>query len=688
MRATAVAAALGATLAAGIAAPAGLTAGGQARPAAPAQTPFPSPPGQGQSAKGTGLIVGQVLDGTTGKPVGGALVTLTMTVTTTRPQGAAPQGLSSTTMTVSDGRGGVSSSTDVIVSSSSTGRVLADGEGRFMFHDLPAGNANLTATAPGYNSGSYGATRPNDPSRSIRLAEGERMSTAAVRLWRLCTIAGTITDEAGEPLVNVQVSALRFSTTNGTRRTEGGPQAQTDDRGAYHFLLQAGDYLLVVPATSTSVPMSSIDLFQQSMTNPVALTDFMRALSESGAPGINVSNGYRVGNTEFSTSGSMSRNSPPPKPDGPLLVYQTTYFPNATNPSQAETISLAPGEDRLNADLSMRLATTVRVTGALVSPDGNGSNLGVKLVAADSKDAQFNSNYPAANTASDATGAFTFLGVPPGQYELQVTRIARPQVMAGPNGTTTTVTPNTPTLWARVPVSVGTTDVSGLLVSLRTGLKISGRVEFDGGSPTPTADRLAALRIMINDIDGNGQVFPATVGSDRTFTTQGLVPGRLLALFQGSPGPKWVLKSVMANDHDISAGPQQIDGDVTNAVVTFTDHPNELSGTVQGLTSAAPAPAVGPNVNPVIVVFPANYQAWLAGGINGRQSRTIRIGQTAQFSTTALPAGEYDVAAIPAELVNGWQDPKTLELIARGATHVVMTDDGKQTIDLRPLTIR
>src|SRR5262249_6295447 len=157
--------------------------------------------------------------------------------------------------------------------------------------------------------------------------------------------------------------------------------------------------------------------------------------------------------------------------------------------------------------------------------------------------------------------------------ELQVTRIARPQVMAGPNGTNTTIPPSAPTLWARVPVSVGAGEVGGVLVALRPGLKISGRVEFDGGAPPPASAPAATLRIMVNDIDGNGQTFPATVGNDGTFTTQGLVPGRLLAMVQGSPGPKWVLKSMMTNDHDLSAGPLEVDGDISNAIVTFTDHP-------------------------------------------------------------------------------------------------------------------
>jgi hypothetical protein len=618
----------------------------------------PAPPGQTQVPKrGTGLIVGQVIDGTTGKPVGGALVTLSIAVVSLAGRGQpVPSGLT--------------------VLSSSSGRVFADSEGRFVFHDLPAGSANLSASALGYTPGSYGAKRPNDAPRSIVLGEAERVGEATIRIWKLAAISGTVVDESGDPLVGVSVSALRYTAANGVRRTAGGPTTTTDDRGAYHFIVTSGDYAVVVPTTSTSTPRSSIDAFQQAITVPGQAATLMQSLNSSGAPMPN-DTGFRVGTMQLQASGALARNAPTPTDSGPVLAYQTTYYPAALVPTQAQTITVAPGDDHPNVDVTMRLVATERVMGSVFGPDGSGGNLGVRLVTAESRDSSFNSSYPTANTISEASGAFTFLGVPSGQYELQVTRIPRPDIISGMPAATSPL----PTLWARTPVSVGSTDIAGLTIALRTGVRVSGRVEFDGSAPRPAPERLATVSVILQDIDGLGQgIMPARLSPDGQFTTSGVIPGRYLAVLGGTPGGGWSLKSLTANGRDLSAAPQVFEGDITSAILTLTDHPNRLDGSVEMQSSA--------DTQPAVVFFPAHYEAWLAGGTAGRLSRFIRVDGSGRFTSTGLPAGDYFIAAIPSDLANDWQDPKILEAISRGATRISMSDDEHKSVDLKPLTIR
>lgn len=620
---------------------------------------------------GTGLIVGQVVDGVTGRPVGGAIVTLNLGA----GAGAAPTTVRG--QPVPAGPGAASSNT--------TGRVLADGEGRFVFYDLPAGRANLSASAPGYMQGVYGSRQPNGASHPIVLADGERLGEVTIRLWKLATISGTVVDEAGDPLIGVSVTAERVS-TDGTRRTNSAGLSSTDDRGIYHFLLPAGDYLVLVPATSTSVPLSSIETFERALTTPGQVNQVLQSLNASGAPMPN-GPGTRIGTMQFQTTGSMGRNAPPLKENGPILAYQTTFYPNAFSPSAAQAISLAPGDEHPNVDLTMRLVPTSRVSGTVVGPEGTGGNLGLRLVPADSSDPSLNNSSPTASTLSDASGSFTFLGVPAGQYELQVTRVPRPIFLppglpasgAGPNAETTQ---SEPTLWARMPISVEGSDIGGVTVTLRTGVRVTGRVEFDGAAPKPTADRFATATLILQDLDNQGQpILPTRMGQDGLFTTQGVIPGHYLLTVGGNFGREWNLRSVMANGHDLSASPQLLESDVQGAVATFTDHPNQVD------VSVDPAGTSADN-SQLVVFFPANYQAWLAAGTAGRLSGAMRVDAAGHILLRSLPAADYDFAAISSDFSQDWKDPKILEAIAREATHVSLGDSDHRTVELKPVAIR
>ena len=77
----------------------------------------------------TGLIVGQVIDATTGVPIPEAIVQMTM-----------PKYLQSLPTTPQ-------------------GRVMADSDGRYFFADLPAGDYFLRASKEGYGGGGYGQRR-------------------------------------------------------------------------------------------------------------------------------------------------------------------------------------------------------------------------------------------------------------------------------------------------------------------------------------------------------------------------------------------------------------------------------------------------------------------------------------------------------------------------------------------------
>ena len=126
---------------------------------------------------------------------------------------------------------------------------MTDGDGRFLFRQVAKGAYQITATVGGsgfspngfivsgfgspiglYLNGGYGQRRPEGQLQTIDIADGERLGDAVIRLWKPGVLTGQVIDEAGEPLVDVVVVAVRLSSDG---RLLGGPSWKTDDRGVF-----------------------------------------------------------------------------------------------------------------------------------------------------------------------------------------------------------------------------------------------------------------------------------------------------------------------------------------------------------------------------------------------------------------------------------------------------------------------
>ena len=135
-------------------------------------------------------------------------------------------------------------------------RYLTDNEGRFAFRDLTRGSYTISANKPGYADGATGRMRPNGPAQPIQLADNQRVGDVTIRLFKLASISGTITDTTGEPVVGVQVRAYRRTLIAGRRiLSTNGPITNTDDRGLYRFGgLTPGEYVVAVLTFTQTAP--------------------------------------------------------------------------------------------------------------------------------------------------------------------------------------------------------------------------------------------------------------------------------------------------------------------------------------------------------------------------------------------------------------------------------------------------
>ena len=119
-----------------------------------------------------------------------------------------------------------------------------DAEGRFEFKRLPAARFTLNASKGSYIALDYGQRRPFERGKPVELAAGQVLEKVNFTLPRGGVITGRVTDDFGDPVADIQVTAMRMEYSDGRRRPSPvGRIATTNDIGAYRIYgLPPGEY--------------------------------------------------------------------------------------------------------------------------------------------------------------------------------------------------------------------------------------------------------------------------------------------------------------------------------------------------------------------------------------------------------------------------------------------------------------
>ena len=115
---------------------------------------------------------------------------------------------------------------------------------------------------------------------------------------------------------------------------------------------------------------------------------------------------------------------------------------------------------------------------------------------------------------------------------------------------------------------------------------------------------------------------------------------------------------------------------MTSLVVTFTDKPSPISGTVKDTRGEASATAV-------VLAFPVDPRRWTGYGASPRTIKSALAARTGVYTFEHLPPGAYNLVAVEPADADGWTDPKRLEALASMATRVaIAAGDPAKTVDL------
>jgi hypothetical protein len=657
-----------------------LTASSTAVPAAGQQgTPSPALPEiriatAGSRTTGTSAISGVVVDATTSRPVPGAVVILSNldSSVATRPH------------------------------------ALTDSRGRFVFMDLPASDSYyLGARRFGYAYTRYGWSAP-DQSRAIAdisrvvVADGQWRSDLRIPLWRTGAISGRVVDERGEPVVGVVVRAFTQGTISGHSQLVGGPLTTTDDRGVYRISgMSPGRYAVSVLSVQSTVLSTTEDVLQ---TRPLGALQAGGLSGTRGStvagPTIDVTPRHRLALTNFAT--------PPPPGSESARAYPPLFFPGVTDGRQAQVLEIGYGSNRTDVDFQLEPVRVVRVSGRVDAPSGARPGL-LRLMPEGRERLGFGSE--AATTLIEPDGRFTFLNVPAGSYTLLAqasviefgTVSPFPRLSEAPGfpggGAGVGSLPGAPglsyigrsgqaaTLWGRAAVVVGDQDLDDVVLPLRPTVTVRGRVVFADGTPPPSANEY--LELMLEPATGDpsaGTPRGSTVPGASEFTIEGLLGAPYLVGYvyphRSGPGTGNVIirpygvVSMMHQGRDLRyTGFDASSGtDFDNVVLTLTDKPIELNGTVQ--SDQGPSAAT-------VIAFPVDRERWTNFGWRVTWIASARSSSAGAYRIQGLSEGEYYVVAVPLIEPTAWMNPDFMAAAAPRATRIAVKWGETSTIDLR-----
>ncbi len=507
-----------------------------------------------------------------------------------------------------------------------------DETGRFSFTGLAAGQYRISVERQGYLRQSYGARKYNTSGTPITLKENQQMRDVVIRMNPQSVIVGKVLDEDGDPVVGLNVRAMKTVYRNGQKQWAPVNSGETNDIGVYRIPeLDPGQYIVATAAQN---------------------------------PG-------RGGLVPMGRGGAVTG----PLPDTPESIYVATYFPNGADTTSAVPVDLTAGSEMSGIDIHLRKTRVYRIRGKVANvPDiassgggggrgarggGMGGSVMVILMSAEGG---------ARQTGSAARGpdyAFEIRGVPPGTYTLMAStnNLAGGRGPGGRGGSTGGVTG----MMAIQHINVGSSHVDGIVLQLAAGAEIQGTVKVEG-SNTPVA--LQNVNVTLRGTMPMGGTPRVRVAEDSTFALSGVSPLPYTVSVSGVPENCYV-KSIRYGGQEVpETGTSMASGGVMEIILSAT----------AGSVSATVADSNGnPTQNVTVALYPKD------GPIAAAKSATTNESGGVTFK--GLKPGDYQVIAWEDIPSGAYLDPLFLKPFEGRGESVKVGESGQATVQLKVIPV-
>lgn len=468
--------------------------------------------------------------------------------------------------------------------------------------------------------------------------DGINDKTVEVRARLGGAISGRITYQDGDPAINVHVDIVRRKDGRiGRFIANISPSSligfQTDDRGVYRFSgLPPGEYIV-------------------SASENIQHGDAGRG---------------RMGGEYMSGINSLA----------------VTYYQNATSIGSATPIKVEAGEDEKNIDITLSDRPLYTLSGIVRSRRDNRplARAQVTLVNKDeSRSVPQSMPYAEAQPVSetDEQGQWAFNEIPDGNYTLIVQPPYDIEEMAT---TTTTSSSDAPEqtrtiahnrkklILKQLDVKIGGRDVTGMLIEMTEGARISGTVTVEGGKPLP---RVLIISAQPFDAESSAAA-RSSVDRKGNFAIDG-VPGGKVYLSINSTEQTYYTKSIMMGGATYTRAPLAVQesSEIKDVSIIISSEVSTLTGHVLSSPNGA---ALG---NAHVVLFPVDPALWNTSGLflNGDADAS------GLFSVSGAP-GEYLVIALRPGEASRLSEEEFFKSRAATAARVTLQANERKSLDL------